>query len=375
VTDLVYIIDHARHKQSLKYIKNIFEITRISHDKYFVKPLFKSSGGETYVHVTSLKKYDYSHLYELIPLELRTLLGEVPSPEQIRELAESQQLPHDLDPTRLMMSPEHVRLRDRLAPRDHDSIPAISLGYDSEVETDSTRETWIKDLQSDPPDDRSENGSVDAYHLSEASDIQQITDESNGESDHEEHPLGWDDYDIQNNEPFPSPGPISRSMSVSDLDLSPILTSSKNRRVSYHPLPESFRDSDSYVPSRSRSVIIPTPKVNLDFPFIPVRMKPSDSLFDPAFDHLYNLIFKKDIAPHVKEAIDKTRLPPKVGSFPRSLRSKFGKMIKPLKPLSVGLNKLIKKITNPISSGFQLLELNIFSRPKRTRKPVTRLNL
>ena len=83
VGDLCYVISKARHKEDLKYIKNIYEITQISHDKCHVKPLFKSSEGETFVNLQDIKKYDHSHLFELLPLELRSLLGEVPTPDEI----------------------------------------------------------------------------------------------------------------------------------------------------------------------------------------------------------------------------------------------------------------------------------------------------
>jgi len=84
VGDLVLISNEVRHKEELRYYKDIFEVTNIQKAKYFCIPLFKNTGIKQSIFEVSgnrLKKYNYSALFDVLPSKIRLLMGENLTPE------------------------------------------------------------------------------------------------------------------------------------------------------------------------------------------------------------------------------------------------------------------------------------------------------
>jgi len=351
--DLVYLIRHNRTKADLKYIKNIFEITKLSHDKCFVKPLFKSSQGETHANLQDVKRYDYSHLQDILPAELRTLLGEVPSPEQIKEMAEQGQMPHDLEPNNIIRPLEPIKLRDRLAPRDEGSLPAI--------------EASLSDVSYESSDTESE---LDFDHLN----LETFTD--NSATEDEEEPenvhLGFTSNDL----------PLSPQNSVNDIDLSFNLSNHKSpvgkspkapRSITFGILP-SYRLEKQLKYGRAKSLPGKNSVQTFKLPKIPQRAE-KDSSVGFNFKKLYHDIFNLEIGPNLRQKQTKPAFSSrKAKSLQRNSQIE-NRDIQQIKPLSRSLIQKIDNVIKRVKPTFTLPDLNILTRPKRVVKAPKRMDL
>ncbi|HEY7535178.1 MAG TPA: transposase family protein [Thermodesulfobacteriota bacterium] len=130
--DLVLISNEVRHKEQVRYYKDIFEIIKIEKAKYYCEPLFKTTGLKHQffeVNGNRLKKYNYSKLFDILPSKLRTLMGENLSPEQLKQqaLGIPNKLPTDLQDWRHWRPRNIIKLRNRIMPSDEQSEPALSI--------------------------------------------------------------------------------------------------------------------------------------------------------------------------------------------------------------------------------------------------------
>ena len=125
IGDLVYLENNARHKESLRFIRNLFVIVENKFKKFKLRPLFgNSDGGIIQAHGNDLKAYNYSHLLNILPPELKALMGQNMSPEELKEKVRNDPkfIPDDLLPKNVI---EKMHLRNRLSPRSVTSVPAI----------------------------------------------------------------------------------------------------------------------------------------------------------------------------------------------------------------------------------------------------------
>jgi hypothetical protein len=83
VGDLVLVKNIVGHKEQLKYYKKLYEVIKIEQSRYYCSPLF-SKNRILEVNGNNLKPYAYSELYDLLPEEIKNLMGENLSPEQLR---------------------------------------------------------------------------------------------------------------------------------------------------------------------------------------------------------------------------------------------------------------------------------------------------
>jgi hypothetical protein len=164
VGDLVLITDEVRHKEQLRYYKEIFEVIRIEKAKYYCVPLFKNLNLKQKVFEVNgnrLKKYHYSELFDVLPSKVRVLMGENLSPEQLRDQAEKKpgQIPSDLHDWRQWRPPNVISLRNRISPPDKMSQPALSLA-ETDVFSDSTGKSSGLSIPDSIPDSISEVSSI-----------------------------------------------------------------------------------------------------------------------------------------------------------------------------------------------------------------------
>jgi len=140
VGQIVYNLNNTPSKTGVRFIRNLYEIEKISHKKYFLRPLFKSTEGLVAVHGSKIKAYKYSELYALLPKELSDLLGYVPSPDEIKEMAKENpdMLPHDLSPKNIINAKDHMQLKNRLIPRSVSSVPVLSIKEPSSISSYSS---------------------------------------------------------------------------------------------------------------------------------------------------------------------------------------------------------------------------------------------
>jgi len=90
VGDLVYLENNSRHKESLRFVRNLFVIIENDYKKFKLQPLFGNSGGGLIVaHAHDLKAYNYSHLLNLLPEELKVLMGQNYSPEELKNMVKN----------------------------------------------------------------------------------------------------------------------------------------------------------------------------------------------------------------------------------------------------------------------------------------------
>ena len=153
VGDLVLISNEVRHKEELRYYKDIFEVTNIQKAKYFCVPLFKNTGIKQSIFEVSgnrLKKYNYSALFDVLPSKIRLLMGENLTPEQLKSQAENgTELPADLHTWRQWRQPNFIKLRHRITPPDKMSEPAMSV-VDSDSLSGSSNESDLSIPDSAP---------------------------------------------------------------------------------------------------------------------------------------------------------------------------------------------------------------------------------
>jgi len=151
IGDIVYLVNNARHKESLRFIRNLFVIVDNKWKKFRLRPLFGNpNGNEFQAHADDLKAYNFSHLLEILPPELKALMGQNVSPDKLKEKVQKdpKYIPDDLLPKNVF---EEIGLRNRLTPRSVGSIPAI-LSSDNSFISDEFRfqgENW-SDVESTP---------------------------------------------------------------------------------------------------------------------------------------------------------------------------------------------------------------------------------
>ena len=151
IGDIVYMVNNARHKESLRFIRNLFVIVDNKWKKFRLRPLFGNpNGNEFQAHADDLKAYNFSHLLEILPPELKALMGQNVSPDKLKEKVQNdpKYIPDDLLPKNVF---EEIGLRNRLTPRSVGSIPAI-LSSDGSFISDEFRfqgENW-SDVESTP---------------------------------------------------------------------------------------------------------------------------------------------------------------------------------------------------------------------------------
>jgi hypothetical protein len=159
VGTLVLIKNMIAHKEQLKFYKEIYEVIKISKARYTCAPLF-NKGQIMEVNGNNLKPYTYSELFNQLPDNIRYLMGENLSPEQLKKqsISDPDNIPLDLQNWKHWRPPTVVNLRNRLTPEDRISEPALSL-----IETDilsSDSSSNILTLPDTIPDHHSELESV-----------------------------------------------------------------------------------------------------------------------------------------------------------------------------------------------------------------------
>ena len=135
IGDLVLVKDPISTKEQLRYYKGAYEIIRIHEALYYCAPLF-TKGRILEVNGNSLKPYNYSELHELLPDDIKLLMGEGLSPQELKAKGENkEETPADFTDWRVWRPPQKMALRNRLAPQSEGSIPAIQI-RGSEMSTD-----------------------------------------------------------------------------------------------------------------------------------------------------------------------------------------------------------------------------------------------
>ena len=155
--DLVLIKNPVYNKESLKYFREVYEVVRIEKARYFCAPLFDIKSKIVEVNGNNLKPYSYSHLFELLPPEIKTLMGENLSPDKIKLQASSDpsKRPGDFLDQIYWRIPQPMQLRNRLTPPSVYSTPAIELQPDSDVcslESSSKASSKLFSIPSNPVD-------------------------------------------------------------------------------------------------------------------------------------------------------------------------------------------------------------------------------
>ena len=143
--ELVLLENKTAHKENLKYYRNLYEVVSIKKARYYCAPLF---GGSPLVGVNGnlLKPYKYTELFELLPAEIRHLMGESLSPDHLKQMKtnDPKEVPKDFQDWGLLKIPEPMKLRNRLSPASLASVPAISLSNTntlSHISSDSGSES------------------------------------------------------------------------------------------------------------------------------------------------------------------------------------------------------------------------------------------
>ena len=97
--------------------------------KFVIKPLFTSTTGVIAVNGQDLKPYNYSELLSILPEDIRTLMGESLTPEDLKAktTTDRAKVPADFQDWGLLRIPPRMKLRNRLTPASLSSVPAISL--------------------------------------------------------------------------------------------------------------------------------------------------------------------------------------------------------------------------------------------------------
>ena len=160
--DLVLIKNMVAHKEQLRFYKEIFEVVKIQKARYFCAPLF-SKGAIMEVNGNNLKPYAYSELFDQLPEDVRLLMGENLSPEELKRQAEQDpsSLPQDLHTWQQWKTPTTMSLRNRISPQDRQSQPALSVHTDSDnLSETSDSSSDIFNIPDDVSDFKSEASSL-----------------------------------------------------------------------------------------------------------------------------------------------------------------------------------------------------------------------
>ena len=160
VGDLVLIKNMVAHKEQLKFYKEIYEVIKINKARYFCAPLF-SKGRIMEVNGNNLKPYAYSEVFNQLPDNIRTLLGENLSPEELKQLSQDdpEKTPLDLQTWRQWRPPTIMNLRNRISPQDKSSEPALSI-LDTDIMSSDSDSSDILSIPDTMPDHASELSSV-----------------------------------------------------------------------------------------------------------------------------------------------------------------------------------------------------------------------
>ena len=162
VGDLVLIVNKTAHKESLKYYRNLYEVKKIYRARYMLAPLFGSSTGLVQCNANDIKPYSYSGLFELLPQDIRFLMGESLSPEQLKNMKTSnnKDMPKDFQDWGLLKLPPGMRLRNRLTPASLMSAPALKFSNTNTYSGPSTksRNSTSSDSQGDNTSSSSSSG-------------------------------------------------------------------------------------------------------------------------------------------------------------------------------------------------------------------------
>ena len=158
--DLVLIKNMIAHKEQLKFYKEIYEVIKINKARYFCAPLF-SKGRIMEVNGNNLKPYAYSEVFDQLPNNIRALMGENLSPEELKNLAheEPDKTPLDLQTWQQWRPPTIMNLRNRITPQDKQSEPALSI-IESDIMSSTSNSSDIMSIPTTLPDHASELSSV-----------------------------------------------------------------------------------------------------------------------------------------------------------------------------------------------------------------------
>jgi len=149
--DIVLVQDPVASKEQLKYYKGAFEIVKIYGAKYYCAPLF-NKGRILEVNGNSLKPYSFTELYEVLPDEIKILMGEGLSPQELKDKRDRNEgTPADFTDWRTWRPPQPMALRKRLAPRSEASVPAIQF-KGSEMSSDDTGSSSLFTIPDTIPD-------------------------------------------------------------------------------------------------------------------------------------------------------------------------------------------------------------------------------
>jgi len=129
VGDLVLMVNKTAHKEALKYYRNLYEVKKIYKARYMLSPLFGGSTGLVQCNANDIKPYSYSGLFELLPQDIRFLMGESLTPEQLKNMKtnNNKDMPKDFQDWGLLRLPPGMKLRNRLTPASLMSAPAVKF--------------------------------------------------------------------------------------------------------------------------------------------------------------------------------------------------------------------------------------------------------
>ena len=154
--DLVLIVNSTATKEHTKFYKNIYQISKIAKAKFYCVPLF-SSNQVLEVHGDKLKPYVYSELFDMLPPDVRELMGESLSPEKIKELAEEDRskVPIDFRDWKFWRLPKPMALKKRISPSSSHSKPTFKIRDEdtiSSLETEASESSTIFSIPDEFPD-------------------------------------------------------------------------------------------------------------------------------------------------------------------------------------------------------------------------------
>ena len=145
VGDLVLKVNRGdrQHKENLKYTRNVYEIEKIVKAKFIIRPLFAATSGVMAVNGQDLKPYNFSELLNLLPDDIRKLMGESLNPEDLKskKTDDNKKTPGDFQDWGLLRIPPRMKLRNRLTPASLTSVPAVSLSQTNTFTETGTRTT------------------------------------------------------------------------------------------------------------------------------------------------------------------------------------------------------------------------------------------
>jgi hypothetical protein len=149
VGDLVLKINRGdhQHKENIKYTRNLYEVLEIQKSKFTIRPLFTSTTGIIKVNGQDLKPYNYSELFELLPPDIRDLMGESLKPEDLKNQAtnDTAKVPKDFQNWGLIRIPPGMKLRNKLTPSSLASVPAITLSNSNTITETRTTLSFSSD--------------------------------------------------------------------------------------------------------------------------------------------------------------------------------------------------------------------------------------